>query len=288
MHDLEIVLGKKIEKFRHEKDKLVAEKDKLRIKQMIIQKAEDGYVKELKRIKGHKMELVDTDVWIAGVLQRMHTKEFRVHLKTALKAERKKNEDVHAQLEKIRQEIIECTDRLNKLKRDCDKITVADVAFRKCYAHFTANAAEAQSQDLVNSQVAAMKVENRRTKDKDHEQMTIILNAQSLIDKVRVKTSELRTKQERQFVGIDIVIHPEAYAHISLIEAEQMQFDKDYQCNLAKSDLERIEKLPEQVFTIVVSLSLYFTFKLSSIYLFWNVRSISRSDQLGIAFSAHL
>jgi hypothetical protein len=42
-------------------------------------------------------------------------------------------------------------------------------------------------------------------------------------------------------------MHPEAYLGVSLVEAEQMQFDDDYQCDLPLSDLQRIEKLPPQV-----------------------------------------
>jgi hypothetical protein len=32
-----------------------------------------------------------------------------------------------------------------------------------------------------------------------------------LIDRVRAKESDIRTKDERQFVGMDLVLHPEAY-----------------------------------------------------------------------------
>ena len=48
-------------------------------------------------------------------------------------------------------------------------------------------------------------------------------------------------------VRICQVMHPEAYLSVSLVEAEQMQFDDDYQCDLPLSDLQRIEKLPPQV-----------------------------------------
>ena len=35
--------------------------------------------------------------------------------------------------------------------------------------------------------------------------------------------------------------------HVSMVEAEQMRFDEDYQCEMTKTDLERIQRLPDQI-----------------------------------------
>jgi hypothetical protein len=42
-------------------------------------------------------------------------------------------------------------------------------------------------------------------------------------------------------------MNPDVYANISLIEAEQMSVDEDYQCELSQYDLERINNLPTSI-----------------------------------------
>ena len=59
----------------------------MRIQEALIIRRIDGLKRELKRIKDHKGETVDTDVWVEGVLQRMQTKELRGYLKSELQKE---------------------------------------------------------------------------------------------------------------------------------------------------------------------------------------------------------
>ena len=44
-----------------------------------------------------------------------------------------------------------------------------------------------------------------------------------------------------------MILDPEAYTSLSLLELKQMQFDEDYQCEYTKYDLNRIDKLPPQI-----------------------------------------
>jgi chromosome segregation ATPase len=247
MHDLEVSLLKRIEHLGHEKEHLVAKKDKERVRKLQTERKLDGFLKEFARIKDHTTPLVDSDVWVDGVLQRMHTKEFRKYLKASAKKQKQELDEVETGLSKLRQDIVECTDRLNKAKRDLDKLSVSEASFHASYKSFTASLATQVSQDLVTQQTTASVTEDRRVKDRNHEMIASIDEAKTAVDLVRVKDADLRSKDERKFVGIDLVLYPEAYLHVSLVEAEQMQFDPDYQCNLAKSDLERIKNLPEQV-----------------------------------------
>jgi chromosome segregation ATPase len=247
MHALEGVLTRRIESLGHEKEHLIAVKDKVRVKKIQTERKLDGFLKEYNRIKDHTAPLVDSDVWVEGVLQRMHTTEFRKYLKASAKKEKKTLDAAEAELSKLREDIVECTDRLNKSKRDLDKLSVAEASFHASYKAFTTALVTHVSQELINQQHAAETTENRRVKDRNHELLAAVDEATSTVELVRVKDPDLRSKDERKFVGIDLVLKPEAYIHVSLVEAEQMQFDPDYQCNLAKSDLERIRSLPEQV-----------------------------------------
>ena len=247
MHKLEVLLSKRIETLGHEKEQLTADKEKLRIRKIQAQKRLDVVVKEYKRVKPHTAELVYTSVWVDGVLQRVHTKEFKKYLKTSQKTEQTKIADIEAELQQKREDIVDCTERLNKSKRDIDKLTVAEASFHSSYKSFTHSLVNQVTLDLVHRQEEATAIEQRRVAGRDHDYLIAQADVNSAVDLVRVKDPDLRSKDERNFVGIDLVLHPEAYVHVSLVEAEQMQFDADYNCNLAKSDLERILSLPEQV-----------------------------------------
>jgi hypothetical protein len=63
----------------------------------------------------------------------------------------------------------------------------------------------------------------------------------------RRKPMDARSKEDRRFIGMDLLLHPEEYASLGVAEGEEMQCDPDYQCALRREDLERIRKLPEPV-----------------------------------------
>jgi hypothetical protein len=60
----------------------------------------------------------------------------------------------------------------------------------------------------------------------------------------------MRNKEERMFIAMDMVMNPKAYANISLIEAEQMSVDEDYQCDISQYDLGNL-------FLIAINIFLY-------------------------------
>merc|ERR1711871_486512 len=62
-------------KIKRDREFLVAERDQLIIDKKMKDKRLLALRRELKRIEKHKGDLVDTDVWVAGVLQRARTKE---------------------------------------------------------------------------------------------------------------------------------------------------------------------------------------------------------------------
>jgi hypothetical protein len=58
----------------------------------------------------------------------------------------------------------------------------------------------------------------------------------------------MRNKEERMFIAMDMVMNPKAYANISLIEAEQMSVDEDYQCDISQYDLGNLFLIAINVF----------------------------------------
>ena len=62
-----------------------------------------------------------------------------------------------------------------------------------------------------------------------------------------MKQYENRNKEERQFIALDLVMRPEEYENVPLVEAEQMHFDEDYHTTLNADDLRRINMLPPYI-----------------------------------------
>lgn len=62
-----------------------------------------------------------------------------------------------------------------------------------------------------------------------------------------MKDMELRTDDEKRFIGMDLILNPHAYQHLKMRDIEEMRVDPAYSWNLKKIDLERIYKLPDQV-----------------------------------------
>jgi hypothetical protein len=57
----------------------------------------------------------------------------------------------------------------------------------------------------------------------------------------------LRTAEEKEWLGMDIVHRPSAYAAVSLAEADEMRYDGGYACKLSPADVARVSQLPRRV-----------------------------------------
>ena len=83
--------------------------------------------------------------------------------------------------------------------------------------------------------------------DDEYESDDDSVNSTDFAQSIRDKDPQIRSRDERRFIGIDIILNPQAYASLSITEAEEMQFDPDYQCELTKLKLQKIVHLPENI-----------------------------------------
>jgi hypothetical protein len=257
--------------------------EKLRIKIIILNVRVTAVKKELRRLKFHSHEFIDSDVWMPGVMQRNKTVELKKHLNEEVAREVEKIKVVTDEKDDLIFEINEVTDNLSRYIRDCDKMTVAEKSFSRTYQKFSAVSVVDIMHNLKEKQEEAAAAARKKL-DEDHEAsmkesgiylfiyfflfyflnyliliiliiLKIILlgdvvsldQANPTIVALRKKEPDLRTQDERKFVGIDIIMNPGVYSNISIVEAEQMQFDEDYQCELTKDHLIRIERLPPEI-----------------------------------------
>lgn len=144
--------------------------------------------------------------------------------------------------------------RQDKCRRDCDKLSMAAKIFGRTHKEIKDTPIRSLVDALSKKHADADKLENKRKIDTNLDKKSASLGAVTLVDKVRLKDSELRTKDERRFIGMDLILCPDAYMHLSMTEIEEMKFDPDYHCELTKADLLRISRLPDQVLVTVLIL----------------------------------
>ena len=77
------------------------------------------------------------------------------------------------------------------------------------------------------------------------EEMARKAGASSLSDKTRLKNADQRTAEERSFIALDLVLHPENYVDATEEDLDVYKYDTSYSTMLTKTDLQRIVVLPE-------------------------------------------
>ena len=254
MQDLEDKLSARAKEMRNEKEREGEARQKARTQ------GAHGRKKDICSAQGKKEdkipqkgEYVDTDAWIEGVLQRSKTKELKAHLK-------KDHEKRSPKSKKIRARNGCSTRRCSKLKTRSTAPSVRPIKSQRPVQYSSEStenlkvlAPQKLMEEMNEQQGAASRGEERKEREAKLKAMQADAkenaeeNKVGSVEEVRKKDFELRTKDERKFCGIDLVVHQEAYLHVSMVEAEQMRFDEDYNCELTKQDIDRIHQLPEQI-----------------------------------------
>jgi len=255
MQNMEENLSNRAKGFRNEKERVSEARDKMKLREVVHSRRFDTITKEREKIRQHKGKTIDTDAWVEGVMQRSQTKELKAHLKEEAKREAEKVAEVRQEMRDAMEKMFKIEDEISNSKRDSDKIGIACKSFMREYKKFNSVPLSQLMTGLVSSQTVAIKTDDKKEREAKLRALQEDTNAEraadgekfDAVDDVRTKDYELRTKDERRFVGLDLVMNPEAYLHVSMVEAEQMRFDEDYQCELLKSDLDRINNLPEQI-----------------------------------------
>jgi hypothetical protein len=196
--------------------------------------------------------------------------------------EEKAIKDYQVLIDQKVQDIWEAQERADTARREADKISVIARVFLSTLNRLRgtpvsdlmkdaeSNADGAQAKEHVKEKekrdkdkrdkkaakasAKAAKASAKETKDggdddddDDNASVSSDGSTNSIVDDIRRKEGHERTRDERKFVGVDIVLNPQNYAHLSVTEAEEMQFDPDYQCELTKLTIEKIKFLPEQI-----------------------------------------
>ena len=173
----------------------IIKKDRVRIDSMAFQTRYDNVAKELARVKDHPGKLIDADVWTEGVMQRCLTKELKKHWKQELVKAEKDRKQIITQIESMRNEIFDLSDVIAQVKRDGDKLTHAIQSLSRTYQRFSGTSPLCRKWRRIG------KVCRRKRIKWSGDEAT--------------KAGEIRTRDERLFVGMDLVLYPQEERRLS-------------------------------------------------------------------------
>jgi multidrug efflux pump subunit AcrA (membrane-fusion protein) len=247
MLQLDTKLTAKTRKLKMEKEQFLSKRENTRFMQLISQQKVDLVEKEIERLKTHKHKYVDSCVIVSGLTQRSKTEQLRKYLRTVLHLEQEILDKAKYDVEVLSIKILNQTDLVLIGQRDNKKLFDITKDLKAHLVRFDAQT----SQDIATGHETKLKdcieVVKRRNKNTQISKIASSLGVVDSIALIRIKDMELRTKDERIFIGFDIIMNPELYQHLTDIDREQMRFDKNYHTELSKADLDRIMKLPTQI-----------------------------------------
>lgn len=262
---IESTVNSNLKIFQKKIEEISSEKSVLASKQRKCSDHLGELEKEYARIENKQSDTVDTDIWFRGVMKRMKTVELRNHLRSEIKTQKKISEDMEALMTPINEKLLTAIDDFSQAKRNSDKVNIFLKLLKQIYYDYDISSAidiskvllSAQKQELTKDekkenflssqfQLSKSKSLKRLQSSKDLS-LYVDLSEESLAENVRNKDTESRTRDERDFIYIDLLLYPELYEHLADIEREEIKFDNKNVAGVTKADLERILKLPEQV-----------------------------------------
>jgi len=253
-------LGRMLRTRRGQKRLEKTEKERNALEQRkTIKKAKDRLAKvdiEIGRVKGHTAEFVNSDLWNPGVLQRMSTADLKHSLNKEQLALERRVRDLDRTLKQSERDLRASNRDLRAL--DGEAATVEDVMNAVVDAHkeATGRSVMQELKDMIKEQERAAKLDEERAAEENLKNKAMKgTQGDCVAARVRHKKVSERSKDEKKWVALDVLINPIAYGHVSEQEAEEMKYDSDYAPTLPPEDIERILALPR-----VLQLALPFLF----------------------------
>ena len=226
MQAMENHMLRQIKTIKVEKQYMTTFKDKSMYQLQLKDKHILQLKKERARLRHHPGHFIDTTMWTEGVVYRTETVPFRKYLVEEISRQEDLRGALLEELEGHRLSVLACSMKFEKIKCEGDKLTIALKILKKTYALATRlTMVEMMRESLQLQAEAASKAEEQA---REAAELAVLnsLGCVTLADRVRKKDYESRTSEERRFIALELVLRPELYADVSLMDAEQMQFDE--------------------------------------------------------------
>ena len=81
--------------------------------------------------------------------------------------------------------------------------------------------------------------------------MNARMGLSTLASQCRIKPADERSTEERNFVAIDVLLHPELYLHMNDEDRETMEVDEAYHTVVTQAAARRIATLPPELNLVV-------------------------------------
>jgi Ca2+-binding EF-hand superfamily protein len=203
--------------------------------------------KEVAKLRVYKKKWIDSDVWNEGTFQRIHAAELLEALEEEeaelVEYRKVSKERVHA----LRKGLVDLGLLLGELCHDANVLRDQAKAMDKLHKRAVLKPIVRELEERLAEQR-----ERAAADEKEAHEMEIMAQLQeggffTNADQLRHKDHPFRTEDEKRWVGLDVLVNPLRYSHITETTAEQMKGDPLYHTPLTAGDVRRILILPPQL-----------------------------------------
>jgi Ca2+-binding EF-hand superfamily protein len=203
--------------------------------------------KELAKLRVYKKKWIDSDVWNEGTFQRIHAAELLESLEEEegqlLEYRKNSKESVHA----LRKGLVDLGLLLGELCHEANVLRDQAKAMDKLHKRAVLKPIVVELEERLAEQR-----ERAAADEKEAHEMEIMAQLQdggffTNADQIRHKDHPFRDDDEKRWVGLDVLVNPLKYSHITETTAEQMKADPLYHTALTAGDVRRVLILPPQL-----------------------------------------
>ena len=202
---------------------------------------------ELERCAMWRKEWIDTVVYQDGVPQRIRKKQL-------VKFCKKEVVVVAQTIQKYERDLEECEEKRSsvddRLTNFADNLVAFQDEAKKLKAAYEAAKAEQVKEQIAQqdaSELAGRQGDAAAEMAKRHEALNVSLGLTNLAAQCRVKPADERSTEERKFVALDVLLHPELYLHVNEEDREVMDVDEAYHTTVTQAAVRRIATLPPEL-----------------------------------------
>lgn len=193
-------------------------------------------------------QLVDSDAWHPGYLQRLETAKLRGLLKEERRTLLSVAEDSQKQGDHLKDRLLEVSGQTGELLSKIEGLGAVFSLFKdalECESFVVDLDVEVGEQNALENESLGNSAlgENGRLFLRSRNKRTF----SSAAERIRLTYHQDRNADEKRWVALDAVINPQLYHHVTVNEAEEMRWDTLYYTTLNREDILRVLSLPHEI-----------------------------------------
>ena len=210
---------------------------------------------EIKRIRPLKKEIVSSSVWNDGATQMFNKKTILKNLQAEYKSVKSKCEEIEAELNDYAHKIQEIKKVLEKSIDIAEMIVQEHRKLKDLEDQMSNNHYEADIEDTTisitnNTESPDAMKKSHGNDEKDESNKKEGHRKLSVKEILRKKDPNSLTNEEKQWIGIDLILHHEKFRHWSEHQFEQMKLDADFSAfhhTLTEDQVHHLLALPARI-----------------------------------------